>query len=340
MTTEALTALEEALLGAYSFPESLEEPEPFPFLPEWEDGEREGPLPPDSRPPDLLGAITERDFPDHEEQLFLIHAARRGREAARRLGEETGAGELSWRLWARKRLLGRDEGPPVPLKELPRELRLLREVLLEGERAFLETVERNLRLVVAVAKPYLTKVPWADVTSLVAEGTLGLMRAVDRFEPALGHRFSTYAYYWIRQAITRHLSRDHLVYLPEERRREAASGEGELAGLQAPLSLDEPLQEVEKPLGELLQGGEDPALEALRAWRQEKVLEVLRDIGPLHGLLLGLHTGVLGGTPLTLREVADLLDITVDRAERLHEEAKRRARHLFRVRGLEDLAVD
>lgn len=335
---ENLEGVEEKLLQVFAFPESLEEPEEFPAL-EGREPEEEGgrAAPP---PAGLLAAITKEDFPDHGEQLSLAYAVRRGRKAAERLERETGAKGSSWHLWARKRLLGRETPPPIPLKELPRDLRLLVEEVLEGERAFLETVERNLRLVVAVAKRYLARVPGANLMDLIAEGTLGLMQAVERFDPALGYRFSTYAYYWVRKAITRHLSRDHLVYLPEERRREAVSGDEDLAGLRAPLSLDEPLKEVDKTLGETIAGGPDPAEKALEAWRQEVLLRALRDIGPLHGLLLGLHSGVVGGTPLSLGEVAGLLEISQDQAERLHKEAKGRLRHLLRVRGLEELAVD
>jgi RNA polymerase sigma factor (sigma-70 family) len=338
VTAESLVNVEEVLLQVFAFPESLEEYAEPPALEGWEPREDAGEA--KSSPVSLFAAITEQDFPDHQEQLSLIHAARRGRVAARRLGERTGAGEAAWRLWARSRVLGREVPPPVPPKALPRELRLLVEGVLEGERAFLETVERNLRLVVAVAKRYLAKVPGTELAGLIAEGTLGLMQAVDRFDPTLGTRFSTYAYYWIRKAITRYLSRDHLVYLPEERRREAVAGDEELAELQAVLSLDEPLKEVEKPLGEVIPGDLDPADRAMLAWQQEALLQALRDIGPLHGLLLGLHTGVVGGTPLSLREIAELLEISPDRAEKIHEEAKRRLRHVLQVRNLEDLAVD
>jgi len=338
VTKEGLVNVEEVLLQVFAFPESLEESEERPAPEGWEPKEGAGEA--KSSPVSLFAAITERDFPDHEEQLSLIHAVKRGRAAAQRLGERTGAGEAAWRLWARGRVLGREAPPPVPLKGLPRELRLLVEEVLEGERAFLETVERNLRLVVAVAKRYLAKVPGAELAGLIAEGTLGLMEAVARFDPTLGTRFSTYAYYWIRKAITRHLSRDHLIYLPKERRQGAAAGDEELAELQAVLSLDEPLREVEKPLGEVIPGGLDPADKAILAWQQEALLQALRDIGPLHGLLLGLHTGVVGGTPLSLREIAELLEISQDRAERVHEEAKRRLRHVLQVRNLEDLAVD
>jgi RNA polymerase sigma factor (sigma-70 family) len=333
-----LEGVEERLLQVFAFPESLEEPEEFPALEGWEP-EEEGrkPAPP---PAGLLAAITKEDFPNHGEQLSLTYALKRGREAAGQLEGKTGVEGSSWCLWARKRLLGREAPPPIPLKELPRDLRLLVEEVLEGERAFLETVERNLRLVVAVAKRYLARVPGANLMDLIAEGTLGLMQAVERFEPALGYRFSTYAYYWVRKAVTRHLSRDHLVYLPEKRRREAAAGNEDLAGLQAPLSLDEPLKEVDKPLGETIAGEADPADKAMEAWRQKTLLQALRDIGPLHGLLLGLHSGVVGGAPLPLGEVAQLLGISHDQAERIHKEAKERLRHLLRVRGLEELAVD
>lgn len=342
VATKLVEALEEAVLSEAGFPDSFEAEEGLPAAYPWEEAapSPEGDL---AIPflPSLFAEITAKDYPSHEEQLALIYRVREGARAAEVLADHTGTEAKAWRLWARARVLDRPGPPPAPLEGLPGEVRRLRHVVVEGERAYLETVERNLRLVVSVAKRYIAKVPQADMNALVAEGVLGLMRAVDLYDPGLGHRFSTYAFHWIRQAITRHLTRDHLVYLPEEQRRRAAAGEAPpLEEVQVALSLDEPHPETGRPLAEALDSGASPEEEAFKRWRGETLREALRGIGPLHGLVLGLQAGLFGGEPLPLREVAGLVGLTPDKTEKVYEEAKKRLRHLLETRRLEELAVD
>jgi RNA polymerase primary sigma factor len=96
-------------------------------------------------------------------------------------------------------------------------LRELRRAMGRGDRARREFVEANLRLVVSIARNYRT--PGVDLADLVQEGNVGLLRAVERFDPAFGVRFSTYATYWIRQAVRHGMSKmGHAIALPDEKR--------------------------------------------------------------------------------------------------------------------------
>jgi RNA polymerase primary sigma factor len=93
----------------------------------------------------------------------------------------------------------------------------LRRAVSRGDRARREFVEANLRLVVSIARNYRT--PGVDLADLVQEGNVGLLRAVERFDPEFGVRFSTYATYWIRQAVRHGMSRmGHAIALPDEKR--------------------------------------------------------------------------------------------------------------------------
>jgi RNA polymerase primary sigma factor len=99
----------------------------------------------------------------------------------------------------------------------PEMVRRLQRAVARGDRARREFVEANLRLVVSIARNYRT--PGVDLADLVQEGNVGLLRAVERFDPAFGVRFSTYATYWIRQAVRQGMSRmGHAIALPDDKR--------------------------------------------------------------------------------------------------------------------------
>ena len=229
----------------------------------------------------------------------------------------------------------------------------------EGSAASEEITQSNLRLVVSVARKFLNRgLPLLD---LIQEGNLGLMRAVEKFDPHRGFKFSTYATWWIRQAVSRALAdQGRTIRLPVhvvERLNKLNKTERELV-----LELDrEPtLQEVAEALewteDAVLQlrnqrqrtvsletpvGEEDSTLEdfipdnvswtpdeiAVRLLTREDVLQALEELPPRLRLLLLLRFGFYDDRPRTLEEVGVELGVTRERVRQLERQALRRLRH-------------
>jgi len=289
-------------------------------LPSWEEAkgfEEEDAL--EAAPPDsetdahgigwFLTQLESTHIPSEEEQKGWLLAVREGKEAAEKLAERLGLFPLEIRLVARRKLLELEGNPPWR-KELDREGRRLWEKVLQGEEALIRTVEGNLRLVVHVAKRYVGS--GVHLVDLVSYGSLGLIEAAERFDLALGHRFSTYAYWWVRQKVSKG-ARD--LY------RES--------GEKAPLSLDEGVGD-EARFMDFIASDADPAAAALDKLTQDSIWNRLYRIGRLHALALGLHTGLVTGEPLPVSRVAEILDVSRGEAERLIAEAKKRSRYLLR----------
>ena len=240
----------------------------------------------------------------------------------------------------------------------------------EGSRAHL--IKANTRLVVSIAKRYLGQgVPFLD---LIQEGNLGLIKAVEKFDYRRGHRFSTYATWWIRQAITRaladqgrvirlpvHLSdRIRKVYqvaqqleqdwgrqpTPEEIAEEldlpAQKVQWMLKVSQRPLSLEKPVgEEEDSELGSFIPDDESPTPSdtAYHELLQDKLGEILGTLAPREARILQLRFGLYDGRSYTLEEVGKKFGLTRERIRQIEHEALDRLRHPSRSRQLRDYLV-
>ena len=255
----------------------------------------------------------------------------------------------------------------VPLLTPERE-RELSERMAEGdESAKDELVEANLRLVVSIAKRYVGKGMF--FLDLIQEGNLGLMKAVDKFDYTKGFKFSTYATWWIRQAITRAIADQartiripvHMVetihkvsrysrQMLQELGREATADEiGEKMGMSAekvreimkiaqdPVSLETPIgEEEDSHLGDFIPDEDTPApAEAASASILREVLErQLHTLTPREEHVIKLRFGLYDGRTRTLEEVGKEFDITRERIRQIEAKALRKLRHPSRARHL------
>jgi RNA polymerase primary sigma factor len=245
-----------------------------------------------------------------------------------------------------------------PLLTLEQEQDLARRIHTGEEQARCALCEANLRLVVSIAKRYSGKgLPFLD---LIQEGNIGLMRAVEKFDESRGFKFSTYATWWIRQAITRAIAdQSRMIHL--QRRLQQEQGreltEEELALLaEVPVekirqirqathemvSIDKPVgEEDDSPLGDFLQDMEaqSPASQVEYVMLREQLQNLIHLLPPREEAVIRLRFGLDDGRPQTLEEVGRQFKVTRERIRQIEVKAIRKLRQNGYCQDIRD-AID
>ncbi|HML22608.1 MAG TPA: sigma-70 family RNA polymerase sigma factor [Aggregatilinea sp.] len=245
----------------------------------------------------------------------------------------------------------------------------LQQLVSDGQAAREHLGRANTRLVVSIAKRYMGQgLPFPD---LIQEGNVGLMRAVDKYDYKRGNRFSTYATWWIRQAITRALAqktrtiriplhmteRIRQMYrtaqvleqtlghrpTPEEIAKEMElppeSVRGMMDASQHAIALERPVgDDGDSEFGDFIedQDSPSPVEAATQHLLQETIEEVLSELTPRQSHILRLRFGLGGGEPHTLEEIANKFGLSRERIRQLEKEALRRLRHPRLAHNLRD----
>jgi RNA polymerase primary sigma factor len=207
-----------------------------------------------------------------------------------------------------------------PLLTADEEIRLARRIERGDNAAKDEMIERNLRLVIALARHYQNAgVPLED---LVQEGVLGLIRAVEKFDHRRELRFSTYAVWWIRRALLDAVDAGHAIRVPGSARRRMAAGA--LADVpRVTASLDEPVGDGATPLGELIADprGEDPWARISERDRSSVLLERVRLLPRRQREVLLRRYGLDGEPPQSHEEIGAWLGVGYERSRQLELQA-------------------
>ncbi len=268
---------------------------------------------------------------------------------------------------AQKKLIGLEEQMRMTVAEIKEVNRRLSIGEAKARRAKKEMVEANLRLVISIAKKYTNR--GLQFLDLIQEGNIGLMKAVDKFEYQRGYKFSTYATWWIRQAITRSIADQartiripvHMIETinklnrisrqllqesgqeptPEELSRKMSIPEDKIRKIlkiaKEPISMETPIGDDEDShLGDFIEDGNtiSPIDAATNFGLSEAVQKVLGSLTPREAKVLRMRFGINMNTDHTLEEVGKQFDVTRERIRQIEAKALRKLRHPSRAEQL------
>lgn len=225
--------------------------------------------------------------------------------------------------------LGESLGPGLSMREVPKGVRMDYQRVYEGQEAWARLVLSNARLVVSLAKRHASKWPAVPLEDLIQEGFAGLIKAIDRFDLSLKTKLSTYATWWIRDALGKAVKRHVFAH-----RIEGAEGEGSLAQV---LSIDEEMGDDGDRYAETIpapEREEPPWAEEEEV--QERLKAALKRLAPRDLFVLMSRYGLFGFKPMSQAELAAKLGVSETRVRQIEARAHESLARILRESGLGD----